>query len=251
MISKLYTTAADSGGKLFSVTDLYGPQRSVAETLGAGGQVAADALASGTPIGAIINSVLTFIGSLGGLVRGATGHASYAVVAPLAAQFAAKVSAQIKSSFGADILTRNKSLLPILQQRFLALMSQWWGLGPALNQSIQTDLQKIGTFRDPLYEILWRFYLWVGTNVDQDSGPDEKAKIFEALYTGIFIDGFTEAGLSITKLAEDTAGFATGKPVTPPPPIGQVKLAGFSGTLAVLAIAGALIYAVARTRAAA
>jgi hypothetical protein len=124
-----------------------------------------------------------------------------------------------------------------------------------LNQAINTDVLKIQSLPIPVYELLQRFYLWVGTNVDQDSGPDEKAKIFEALYTGIFIDGFAEAGVSIQKLAEDTAGFATGQTTAQvAAAVVQAKLAGLAGPVGLvigLGLAGALVYGIAKGRGAA
>jgi hypothetical protein len=247
MLAKAYTTQAGDGGKLFSDA----PSANVSGTVT--GVVAAAAAA--TPQGALVAQVLAIIGSLGGLVKGKTGHASYAVVAPLAATFAGKVYNSLKDSLGAAFETTNKSIVPAVQRRFLAQMSAWWGLGPSLNQAIATDLQKIQTMPIPVYELLWRFYLWVGTNVDQDSGADEKAKIFEALYTEIFLDGFSEAGVSLQKVAEDVAGFATGKTAAAATAAAvSAKLAGFGGTIGlvmILGLGGALLWGFRQARGAA
>lgn len=145
--------------------------------------VAASVLSVGSKIDDIVNVARGFFDRFKG-----TAHASYEQVRPVADSFAPAIVKAMVDAYGADAPSK---ISPYVAALFGSAMSDWWGLGASLNQSINTDL---AAHKDDMLRVSWLYVIWVYTNVDQDAGTDENSRIFYGLFTRIFLAGIAQAG---------------------------------------------------------
>lgn len=143
-------------------------------------------------IGKGISGLLSSIG-----IGSGTVHPSFDQVNPKGSAWAETMYPRFVAAYGTNA---DAVLMQFVRVNFQVAMTKWWGLGPSLNQSIKADIAQATSLK----RALWLFFVWVGTNQDQNSGEDTKIAELNELFRNIFVAAIIQANLSADVLIGGT-----------------------------------------------
>lgn len=147
-------------------------------------------------IGTSIGGAVDVLKSLGISFRGKTKHLSYDVVAPKATAWSVDSYNTFHAVITDSEMVGDKGYVRCVRDRLMEYMRKWWGLNIPLNYNLITDVGNIDTLKaGSLQQLLSQYYVWVFTNVDQDSGDTVNGTIFNDLFRAIFVQALYDAGL--------------------------------------------------------
>lgn len=192
-------------------------------------------------LGTIAGGGADIISSLFTKLKGKTKHMSYDAVLPKAQQFQGESYNFFRQYLTDSQIVGNWGYLRWARDKMMNAMRTNWGLGPSLNLNIYTDVGNLDTNSPAsLNRLLGYFYVWVWTNVNEDSDFAYNAQQFRDLFNSVFKEALSSANLADVEFFDTTQTGTLVGPVNPTPSKTEATLG--TAALGVLAIGAALYF---------